>query len=130
MRSVRWRPEPDSYLQPDDQAAPTIALRITERWAYFLLWRARHKRKNFLFADTPAGASASALIYSVIESAKANGQNVLEYLTVVLAQLPGATTLEEIEALLPWAMSREEVARLYAEQPTPAMVQKNLDAAM
>jgi len=84
-------------------------------------------RKNFLFADTPAGASASALIYSVIESAKANGQNVLEYLTVVLARLPGATSLEEIEALLPWALSREEVARLYAEQPAP--MRKNPDAA-
>ena len=54
---------------------------------------------------------------------------MLEYLTVVLARLPGATTLEEIEALLPWALSRGEVTRLYAEQPSPETARKNPDAA-
>lgn len=63
-------------------------------------------RRNFLFADTPAGAGASALIYSVIESVKANGQNVLKYLTVILNELPGMQTSEEIEALLIMAAIR------------------------
>ena len=78
-------------------------------------------RKNFLFADTPAGAEASAMIYSIIESAKANGQNVLKYLTVVLDALPGAPSVEQIEALLPWRLTAEEVAVRYAAMPWPSM---------
>ena len=36
-------------------------------------------RKNWLFADTPAGAEASAAIYSIVETAKASGLNVYSY---------------------------------------------------
>ena len=76
-------------------------------------------RRNFLFADTPAGATASALIYSSIETARANGHEPRRYLTVVLAELPGAKAVEEIEALLPWRMTTEEVERRYAARPKP-----------
>ena len=76
-------------------------------------------RRNFLFADTPAGASASALIYSLIETARANGHEPRRYLTVVLAELPGAESVEAIEALLPWNVTAEEVARRYAARPKP-----------
>ena len=41
-------------------------------------------RKNWLFSDLPKGASASAMIYSLVVSAKQNGLNVEEYLTVLL----------------------------------------------
>jgi len=82
-------------------------------------------RGDFLFADTPAGATASALIYSVLETAKANGQNVLKYLTVVLEALPGATSIDEIEALLPWRLPAEEVSKRYARLPWPAMAMPN-----
>lgn len=86
-------------------------------------------RRNFLFADTPAGASASALIYSVIESAKANRQNVLKYLTVILNELPGVQTSEEIEALLPWRLSVSEVSTRYARLPWPAVAISDTPAA-
>ena len=41
-------------------------------------------RKNWLFSDTPKGAAASAVLYSLIISAKMNGQNVEEYLVKLL----------------------------------------------
>lgn len=59
-------------------------------------------RKNWLFADTPAGAHASARIYSLVETAKANGHEPHSYLCRVLRDLPAAKTVEDIEALLPW----------------------------
>ena len=59
-------------------------------------------RKAWLFADTPAGAEASARLYSLIETAKAAGLEPYAYLKRVFAELPTATTLAEIEALLPW----------------------------
>ena len=55
-----------------------------------------------MFADTPAGAASSALIYRTLESAKANHHNPLHYMTEVLAGIPNAKSLEDIEALLPW----------------------------
>ena len=59
-------------------------------------------RKNWLFSTSPRGADASANLYSLIETAKANGVEPQVYLTRVFTQLPNATTLGEIEALLPW----------------------------
>lgn len=59
-------------------------------------------RKNWLFADTPAGAEASARLYSLIETAKANDLEPYAYLRRVFTDLPKATTLQDIEALLPW----------------------------
>lgn len=61
-------------------------------------------RKAWLFADTPAGANASAMIFSLIETAKANGIEPYTWLKVVLTQLPLTKTVEEVEALLPWNM--------------------------
>ena len=59
-------------------------------------------RRNWLFADTPDGARASAIYYSLIESAKANGLEPFEYICYVLKELPYADTVEKLEALLPW----------------------------
>jgi transposase len=59
-------------------------------------------RKAWLFSDTPAGAHSSAVIYSLIETAKANGLEPYTWLRRVLRDLPQAKTVEDIEALLPW----------------------------
>jgi len=59
-------------------------------------------RKNWLFSTSPKGAVASANLYSVIETAKANGLEPYTYLRKVFTELPQATSLEQIEALLPW----------------------------
>ncbi len=59
-------------------------------------------RKAWLFSDTPAGANASAVIYSLLQTAKANGHEPYAWLRRVMRDLPAARTVEEIEALLPW----------------------------
>lgn len=58
-------------------------------------------RKNWLFSDTVRGAHASANLYSLIETAKANGLEPYQYLRRVFTQLPTAQNVHEIEALLP-----------------------------
>ena len=58
-------------------------------------------RKNWLFCYSPAGAQASAIIYSIIETAKANGINPLKYLENVFE---GIRTGKSAEALLPWRL--------------------------
>ena len=62
-------------------------------------------RKNWLFSDTVKGAQASANLYSLIETAKANQLEPYAYLRRVFTLLPQATTLADIEALLPWALT-------------------------
>jgi transposase len=59
-------------------------------------------RKNYLFCDTVKGAQASANLYSLIETAKANGIDIGAYLRRVFSELPNAQTVEDIEALLPF----------------------------
>jgi transposase len=61
-------------------------------------------RKNYLFCDSVAGANATANLYSLIETAKANGIEPYRYLRHVFTELPKATSLEDIEALLPHRM--------------------------
>ena len=59
-------------------------------------------RRNWLFADTVGGAKASANLYSLIETAKANGIDPYRYLCALFVALPNASGLEDYEALLPW----------------------------
>jgi hypothetical protein len=59
-------------------------------------------RKAWLFSDTPAGACASAIIYSLVETAKANGVEPYTWLRHVLEHLPAASTADEMDKLLPW----------------------------
>ena len=67
-------------------------------------------RKNFLFCDTVNGARASAITFSIIETAKANGLNPLAYLTFLLDHMRAALRAgppelvdEAISHLLPWS---------------------------
>ena len=66
-------------------------------------------RKAWLFSDTQAGARASALIYSLVETAKANGMEPYLWLRNALRALPTATTVEHFEALLPWNLKAEHL---------------------
>jgi len=59
-------------------------------------------RKNWLFADTRKGAEASAVCYSLIETAKANSIDPQGYIKHILDHIGEAETLEKLEALLPW----------------------------
>lgn len=59
-------------------------------------------RKGWLFNDTVKGARASASLYSLVETSKANGVEPHAYLTHLYTKLPYARTVEDFEALLPW----------------------------
>ncbi len=68
-------------------------------------------RKNWLFADTPKGATASAAVYSIVETAKANGLNVYAYLQHLLLYMPGGDWRahpEELDDLMPWSKEVQE----------------------
>lgn len=59
-------------------------------------------RKNWLFSNTPNGASSSALIYSVIQTAITNNLKPLHYLEYIFGQIQTVKDLQ-IETLLPWS---------------------------
>ncbi|WP_435867836.1 IS66 family transposase [Alcaligenes faecalis] len=67
-------------------------------------------RNGWMFADTPGGAHASAVIYSLVQTAQANGHEPYAWLKHVLERLPAAKTVDEIEALLPWNVDIQQVA--------------------
>jgi len=67
-------------------------------------------RRRWMFCDTPAGAHASAVIYSLIETARANGLEPYTWLRRVMRELPAAQSVEAIEALLPWNLHRQDLA--------------------
>jgi transposase len=59
-------------------------------------------RKNWLFCNTPDGADASAVFYSIIETAKENGLNVFKYLSFLFETLPNLPIVATLDACLPW----------------------------
>ena len=72
-------------------------------------------RRNVLFCDTAKGADASALCFTVIETAKRNGLDPFGYLLFLLQELPklGETPVEgQLIPLLPWAESLPKYCKL------------------
>jgi transposase len=59
-------------------------------------------RKGWLFSDTVKGAIASANLYSLVETAKANGVEPFAYLSWLFERLPHMKSVEDFEAVLPW----------------------------
>jgi len=66
-------------------------------------------RKNWLFSTSQSGAKSSANLYSIIETAKANGLNEYEYLRWLFTKLPSANSVEDFESLLPWNIEQEKL---------------------
>lgn len=72
-------------------------------------------RRAWLFADTPNGARANAVLYTLVETARANDLNVYAYLDYLLAEMPNADFCnhpEIIDAMLPWSDKLPESCRL------------------
>jgi transposase len=70
-------------------------------------------RKNWLFSGNPRGAKASAALYSLIETAKANGLEPYHYLRFLFEKLPLAKTQNDYKALLPQHLNREQLKNLW-----------------
>lgn len=66
-------------------------------------------RKNWLFSNTPRGAKSSAVLYSIVESAKDNNLNVYNYLRFLFTKLPYAESSDDINKLLPCNLSADMI---------------------
>lgn len=76
-------------------------------------------RRAWLFADTPRGAFANGVLYTLVESARANKLDVYEYLKYLLSEMPNNHHLEDptvIDRLLPWSEELPEQCRLKKRQ--------------
>ena len=67
-------------------------------------------RKNWLFSGHPKGAAASATLYSLVETAKANGLKPYFYLRYLFEKLPLAKTEEDYLKLLPQNLTPDQIA--------------------
>lgn len=71
-------------------------------------------RKNWLFADSPKGATASAAVYSLVETAKANNLNIYTYLKHLLLHIPVTdfhNHPEDLEYYMPWSEDVQEACK-------------------
>lgn len=71
-------------------------------------------KKNWKLIDTVHGAKASAILYSIVETAKANGLNIYQYFKFLLTEIPGHmddTNLEFLDDILPWSEKLPEICR-------------------
>lgn len=72
-------------------------------------------RKNWLFAGSPKGATASSAVYSLMETAKANGLNPYKYLQLLFSALPKIPFQKDmalLDSLMPWDPKVKEICRL------------------
>ena len=69
-------------------------------------------RKNWLFSDTPKGATSSAVCYTMVEMAKAHNLNIFRYLEYILSKRPGKEWADDkLEAISPWSEELPESIR-------------------
>ena len=74
-------------------------------------------KKNWLFCDTLSGAKSSAIIYSIVETAKLNGLVPFHYFDHLLTEIPnhidkdGNIDAAIIDQLLPWSESLPDICR-------------------
>ena len=68
-------------------------------------------RKNFLFADTDAGARALCTHFSLLRTAKQHGHEPYRYVLHILREVPHCRSVEDFEALLPWRLSVDVLER-------------------
>lgn len=72
-------------------------------------------RRAWLFADTPKGAKANAILYTLVETARANDLDVYEYLKYLLEEMPNNDYMlnpEILDRYLPWSVSLSEQCHL------------------
>lgn len=72
-------------------------------------------RRAWLFADTPKGATANAVLYTLVETAKANSLDIYEYLKYLLDKMPNIDFINHpdiLEQLMPWSTELPEKCKL------------------
>ncbi|WP_242835988.1 transposase domain-containing protein [Clostridium sp. DL-VIII] len=79
-------------------------------------------RKNSLFSDSPAGAEASAIIFSIINTAAANNLDAYKYLEYIFRNLPNINFTSNdsvLEEYLPWADQVRLECKINTEETNP-----------
>jgi len=87
-------------------------------------------RKNWLFADSVEGAETNAIIYSIVESAKANDLNVVKYLRYLLAnisQLEDPTNKMILKDFLPWSEKLPDEIKNYSVDNTTIKIDESVE---
>ena len=74
-------------------------------------------KKNWLFAGVPKGADASAMLFSLVETAKANEIEPQAYLKFLFERFPAAQTTEDMKALMPQHVDKSLLPSI--PKPTP-----------
>jgi transposase len=126
MRIRKWLDKADARVAPKSLLGQAIAYALGQ-WPILITFledgqleidnnRAENAirpfvlgRKNWLFAGSPKGAETSALLYSLVETAKANGLEPWAYLNHLFEQLPMATSPEAVAALLPHNLKMDDL---------------------
>ena len=83
-------------------------------------------RKNWLFSDTVKGAESSAIVYTLVETAKANGLEPYAYLCQLMEDLPWYglnPSKEDLDNALPWSPRMQQLKAL-ADQALRQIAEK------
>ena len=87
--------------------APLTVLIITQ---FFRLCSIEHNRKNWLFSSSVEGANVSAVVYTMVEMAKAYDLNIYGYLKFLLEHRPSKDmTDEQLAELAPWSEKLQSI---------------------
>ena len=82
-------------------------------------------RKNFLFANTPRGARSAAVVFSIIQTAKENGLNAYDYLSLLFRIMPNSdihNNPDVFDLILPWFSYARERCRKITIPKTNAKI--------
>jgi len=107
----------ESFIPPDPCLCTVLLehLRITTTFPYFPLWKAFHKKKNWLFVGEADAGERAAIIYTLIESCRRRGIDPYAYLKDVLTRLHKMTN-HQIPEVTPaaWAKAHLPLQRQQA----------------
>jgi transposase len=103
-----WLTKPAEQVLPKTTLGKALCYNLNQ-WPKFILYLESGElnididRQNWMFSNAAKGVEASAVLYSVIETAKSNGLIPFDYLHHILKELgEGKTNTED---LLPWNVS-------------------------
>ena len=80
-------------------------------------------RKNWMMIATESGAKASAMLYSIVETCKANRVKIFDYFSYLLTELPkheNDVDTDYLDSLLPWSEDLPDSCKLTEKPPKKA----------
>lgn len=121
-----WLQEKNMYITPESKAGKAVQYTLNE-WNKLVRYLEKSflspdnnrvenairpfvvGRKNWLFSNTPRGAHSSAVLYSLVESAKANKLEPYQYLRYLFTKMPAYSSSDDIKLLLPCYLSKKNL---------------------